>query len=201
MKHFRPIPMQGQRLEALSVPQTLQQQAQQQAAQTPPPADSSTPPWGSDEDFNPEKAWNLIQNLKSDKAGLQSRLDTVTTEKDGEIATLTQQLTEKTNSLTDAEGKITTLEATVSDTEGKLSKAETLTTKQQLLSDAGLPLKYAPQVVGDDEAAWKASVSSLQELKGTSTPQREVDPAQRAAENGGDQKPSKDEAARAVFGL
>jgi hypothetical protein len=39
-------------------------------ADTPtPPADAPTKPWGDDKDFNPEKAWNLIENLKKDKAG------------------------------------------------------------------------------------------------------------------------------------
>ncbi|MGH3878056.1 MAG: hypothetical protein ACRDSK_13585 [Actinophytocola sp.] len=44
----------------------------QQTGQAPP-ADAKptgqtkdTPPWGSDENFNPERAWNLIQNLRSD---------------------------------------------------------------------------------------------------------------------------------------
>lgn len=31
------------------------------------------PPWGSDEEFNPEKAWNLIQGLRADKEKLASR--------------------------------------------------------------------------------------------------------------------------------
>ena len=29
-----------------------------------------TPPWGTDEEFNPERAWNLIQNLRTEKDGL-----------------------------------------------------------------------------------------------------------------------------------
>ena len=28
--------------------------------------DKAAPPWGSDDDFNPEKAWKLIQNLRSE---------------------------------------------------------------------------------------------------------------------------------------
>lgn len=28
--------------------------------------DSTTPPWGSEDEFNPEKAWGLIQNLRGD---------------------------------------------------------------------------------------------------------------------------------------
>lgn len=38
------------------------QQPQQQA-----------PPWGSDDEFNPQKAWDLIQNLRADKDKLAAR--------------------------------------------------------------------------------------------------------------------------------
>lgn len=34
---------------------------------------AATPPWGSDEDFKPEKAWNLIQNLRKDVTDLKAR--------------------------------------------------------------------------------------------------------------------------------
>lgn len=48
-----------------------------QAGSTPTTPDAtpqaSTPPWGSDTDFNPEKAWNLIQGLKADKEKLSAR--------------------------------------------------------------------------------------------------------------------------------
>lgn len=43
------------------------QDGQQQQQDTP------TPPWGDPEKFNPEKAWNLIQNLKADKEKLAAR--------------------------------------------------------------------------------------------------------------------------------
>lgn len=43
--------------------------------ETPEPAaaapETETPPWG--DDFDPEKAWSLIQNLRSDKEKLQKR--------------------------------------------------------------------------------------------------------------------------------
>lgn len=33
----------------------------------PPPPPAVTPPWGSEENFNAEKAWELIQNLRKEK--------------------------------------------------------------------------------------------------------------------------------------
>jgi len=41
--------------------------------QTPPPP-TAAPPWGSDEEFNPQRAWDLIQNLRGDKEILQHQL-------------------------------------------------------------------------------------------------------------------------------
>lgn len=44
---------------------------QEPVATAPEPPKAETPPWG--EDFNPEKAWNLVQNLRADKEKLQQR--------------------------------------------------------------------------------------------------------------------------------
>ncbi|WP_134324706.1 hypothetical protein [Cumulibacter soli] len=38
-----------------------------------PEATQAAPPWGSEEEFNAERAWNLIQGLKEDKARLSER--------------------------------------------------------------------------------------------------------------------------------
>lgn len=60
----------------------------------PAPADddkAKTPPWGTDEDFNPEKAWTLIQALRGDKATLTAERDELKTKVDAaEAATLTE---------------------------------------------------------------------------------------------------------------
>lgn len=37
-----------------------------------PPAEQA-PPWGSEQEFNPEKAWKLIQDLRADKEKLSAR--------------------------------------------------------------------------------------------------------------------------------
>lgn len=39
------------------------------------PAGKSDPPWKSDEDFNPEKAWKLIEGLRGDKDKLKTERD------------------------------------------------------------------------------------------------------------------------------
>jgi hypothetical protein len=39
------------------------------------PETKATPPWGSDDDFKPEKAWSLIQALRADKEKLTGERD------------------------------------------------------------------------------------------------------------------------------
>lgn len=55
-------------------PATVAAQQQGSAAATPDAATAAktdSPPWG--DDFNPEKAWSLVQNLRADKEKLQQR--------------------------------------------------------------------------------------------------------------------------------
>ncbi len=39
-----------------------------------PAAAAPTPPWGSPEEFNPERAWSLIQNLRAENADAKTKL-------------------------------------------------------------------------------------------------------------------------------
>jgi len=51
---------------------------QQPPAQAPKAPAEKQPPWGNPENFNPEKAWELIQNLRNEKGGdpsLKSELE------------------------------------------------------------------------------------------------------------------------------
>jgi hypothetical protein len=63
------------------------------AAQTKEPA----PPWGSADEFNPEKAWNLIQNLRGDLEKTKPALARVKELEDA-TKTETQRLTEDRDS-------------------------------------------------------------------------------------------------------
>lgn len=51
-----------------------QPQAQEAAAQEATTEPTPTPPWGSDEDFNPEKAWNLIENLRAEAKDAKAKV-------------------------------------------------------------------------------------------------------------------------------
>jgi len=47
--------------------------AQNEEQEPPKEPQQTAPPWGSDEEFNPEKAWRLIQNLRSEVGELKPK--------------------------------------------------------------------------------------------------------------------------------
>lgn len=173
--------------------QQAAEQSQQQSTEDST-ADSPTPPWGKDEDFDPERAWNLIQNLRSDKETLQSRLDSEVPPKDSEIASLT-------NAVAERDSKIADNETAINDLRTENAGLSATVTKQQLLADHGLPLKLVKNVVGNDADEWKTSVEDLKELRGTSGSQSAPDPVQVANENGAKNAPDKNSEALKFFGL
>lgn len=150
-------------------------------------------PWGDDSEFDAEKAWTLIQNLRGDNERLKQANTSVTEERDGALAEVKAHA-----------GKVDELQATVQLTddsvkakEQEFSELSVLRSKENLLIDAGLPRKYAAQVIGDDEAAWSESVNALSELRGAGSQERRPDPAQVAEPA----EPSADAVAAQFFGI
>lgn len=71
-----------------------------------PPAAEKQPPWGKPEDFNPEKAWELIQNLRSEKGGdptLKSELEQLRTQQTQQRDALAAALGVKPEETSDAD--------------------------------------------------------------------------------------------------
>lgn len=136
---------------------------------TAPDPASVTPPWGSDSEFNPEKAWNLIQGLKADKEKLAAR----------EVLTddLKTKLTEYDKlveaSKTDQERQAEELARWQQD--AQKWRSEAVTARVQALaadfadpSDAVAavdPAKYLDAGGQIDEAAIKADLDALLERK------------------------------------
>lgn len=150
-------------------------------------------PWGDDTEFDAEKAWTLIQNLRGDNERLKSSAATVAEERDSALAEVKAHA-----------GKVEELQATVQLTDDSVKAKEqeyaslnVLRSKENLLIDAGLPRKYAAQVIGDDEAAWNDSVNALAELRGAGSQERRPDPAQVAEPA----EPSDDAQAKQFFGI
>lgn len=146
------------------------------------------PPWGSDDDFDPQTAWQLIKNLRGDNEKLKNERDKALGDlgaKDSEIEELrgTVQLTDDTVQAKDKE----------------IAGLTELRTKENMLYTAGLDPKYVSQVVGDDEDAWKASIDNLLDLRAQGAQDGAPNPAQAAGQQSTEQ--SQDEVANEFFGF
>lgn len=134
-------------------------------------------PWGDDSEFDAEKAWNLIQNLRGEVATLKESKQQLATERD-EANTKASEAAAKAEEL---KATVQLTDDAVKDREQQYASLSTLRTKENLLIDAGLPRDLAPSVVGDDEDAWKTTVERLSSLRGEASQERRPDPAQVAA--------------------
>jgi hypothetical protein len=81
--------------------------------------DAQTPPWGSDEEFNPEKAWQLVQNLRADK-------DKLTTKVTDYERSVQEAEDAKKDDLTKALDKVTAAEKRAAEAERQLIVAKAL---------------------------------------------------------------------------
>ncbi|UEJ82648.1 hypothetical protein Bra3105_17745 [Brachybacterium halotolerans subsp. kimchii] len=150
-------------------------------------------PWGDDSEFDAEKAWTLIQNLRGDVDRLKADKTALAQERDDAV----KARDESTKTVEELQATVQLTDDAVKSKESELSELATIRAKENLLIDAGLPRKYAPQVVGDDEEAWKNAVQSLAELRGETPQERRLDPAQAADPA----EPSADAVAKQFFGL
>jgi len=154
---------------AAEAPKTPEASTEPQAAQTPP--------WGAD--FNAEKAWNLVQNLRSDKEKLSAR----------EVLT------------PDAKQKLAEYDRLVEASKSELEKAQEAASKVTPLETENLRLKVAlekglvgdraslvDRLKGDSLDALRADADSLLELFQPAAPAGQQapkpNPAQGASANG-----------------
>lgn len=121
-------------------------QAAPQQQESPKPKEKPTPPWGSDEEFNPEKAWKLIQDLRSDKEQLKPLADKAKELEDAQ-KTEQQRLNDR---LTEAERK-------AADNELRALRLEVAT-------DKGLTKAQAKYLTGTTEDELAEAADELLEL-------------------------------------
>lgn len=133
----------------------------------PAPNDEAKPPWERDgEEFNPEKAWSLIQNLRNDLADAKTHRHQAATERD-KSAAKTQELSDLVDEL---KANLQLSEDANNALQGDYDALTTLRIKEQILDEVGLPRKYAGNLSGDDEDAWRTSADELAELRGQGKP-------------------------------
>lgn len=134
-------------------------------------------PWEKNgEEFDAEKAWTLIQNLRVESRDKSTKLE----ERDAQIQALAAE--RDTLATTVDEQKATLQEANddIAAREARYQELETLRTKENLLTANGLPRDFASYVPDGDEEVMTAAVEKLASLRGEGGVSTRPDPAQVA---------------------
>lgn len=133
-------------------------------------------PWDG-ETFDPERAWALVKNLRSD------------------LAAAGEKRTELQDELTARDARIAELETEATAAKTELSQLSLARTKETLLAEAGLPITLAGAVAGTDEESARAAVEALSALRSGGGQPPRTDPAQHSD----DPEPSKAQQAENLF--
>ncbi|WP_237205762.1 hypothetical protein [Rothia nasimurium] len=188
--------------EIITAPVTetpVQQQVETPEQTSEPAAEEATegteaPPWGSDEDFNPESAWKLIQNLRGDKAKLQEKLSAQA----GKAASEEEEPSEPEPEPEESKAES---EPTVEQLKAEKQALQVELTKMRALHANGLPEEMAEFLPNGSDEEIGLAVEKLLKFRGSATPAAgqplPPNPAQVAGQN--PPAPSKDELAREAF--
>lgn len=138
---------------------------QEAATETPESTPAAVPPWERDGvDFNPETAWNLIQNLRADNSALRA-------EKAKIVEDLAAQAPEP-----EPEPEPAPPAEPEHDYAAELAAAQVENVKLRALAAAGLSLDLATVVAGSTADEVEANISKLSESIGAAPVSREVPP-------------------------
>lgn len=139
--------------------------AQETAPETPETTPAAVPPWERDGvDFNPETAWNLIQNLRADNSALRA-----------EKAKIVEDLAAHAPEPEPEPEPAPTAEPE-HDYAAELAAAQVENVKLRALAAAGLSLDLATVVAGSTADEVEANVAKLRESISTGPASREVPP-------------------------
>lgn len=114
-----------------------------------PKADPPKPPWGDDDQFDPQRAWKLIQDVRSD-------LNTIKAERDDLKGKVQQAEDAK---LSDQQK----LEKRATDAEARAAKAEQEASRLRVAINKGLNVTQAKRLVGDSEEDLEKDADELLE--------------------------------------
>ncbi|WNO26026.1 scaffolding protein [Arthrobacter phage Wildwest] len=134
--------------------------------QTPAPTDAEKAPWG--DDFDAERAWKLVQNLRSERDTLKTERDGLKTERDALV-------TERDGLKTELQTKTEEVERTTKETARELALQKVLR-KHPELED------FADLLTGDTE---EELASKAERLAAIGKPKEPAEP--------GEQKPDEPE--------
>jgi hypothetical protein len=134
----------------------------------------ASPPWG--DDFDAERAWNLIQNLRSEKETLK-----------GELATEKQKVQAAEAGESDALKELRTRAETA---EARAKTVEHELTLSKVLKDFPALEGFEDLLTGDDEAAIRSKAERLAAIGGKKGGE---DPAPGDGEKDGEKPPAADD--------
>lgn len=138
---------------------------QEAATETPESTPAAVPPWERDGvDFNPETAWNLIQNLRADNSALRA-------EKAKIVEDLAAQAPEP-----EPEPEPAPPAEPAHDYAAELAAAQVENAKLRALAAAGLSLDLASVVAGSTADEVEANVAKLRGSISAAPVSREVPP-------------------------
>lgn len=138
---------------------------QEAATETPESTPAAVPPWERDGvDFNPETAWNLIQNLRADNSALRA-------EKAKIVEDLAAQAPEP-----EPEPEPAPPAEPEHDYAAELAAAQVENAKLRALAAAGLSLDLATVVAGSTAEEVEGNVAKLRESISAAPVSREVPP-------------------------
>lgn len=138
---------------------------QETATETTETTPAAVPPWERDGvDFNPETAWNLIQNLRADNSALRA-------EKAKIVEDLAAQAPES-----EPEPEPAPPAEPEHDYAAELAAAQVENAKLRALAAAGLSLDLASVVAGSTADEVEANITRLRESIGAAPVSREVPP-------------------------
>lgn len=153
-----------------AVPPTQAAPTPPAAKPTPPPAADKQPPWGKPENFDADKAWELIENLRKEKGGgdtlaLQQQLEQMQTTMQQQRDALATALGVKPEETSDAQKlakQINGLQKAVLDAERRAVSAATNVPESMLTaSDAEGIRAQAQALVEFAQAAHYAAVTNV----------------------------------------
>lgn len=117
-------------------------------------------PW-TEETFDAERAWNLVQNLREENSGFKAQL--------GEL----HESRAKVESLAT---ELETYKAALAEKEAELTQVSATATKERLLTERGLPTNIVSALAGDTEEEWTQMADMLSALHGAKSEGQRVAP-------------------------
>lgn len=139
---------------------------QETAPETPESTPAAIPPWERDGvDFNPETAWNLIQNLRADNSALRA-----------EKAKIVEDLAAQEAPEPEPEPEPEPPAEPEHDYAAELAAAQVENAKLRALAAAGLSLDLATVVAGSTAEEVEGNVAKLRESISAAPVSREVPP-------------------------